>query len=361
MIDLPPYVTRDIILERLQFIFPEGTPNRGYCIRDMAASTVFTMLYIGAVEGNDQYLGPVHVYRMTREQAALVSDEDRLGYRVNVLKKGFLPEGTRWYADNTREPIRDETLREGLVQIGAVFALSNLPTTSSRPRYALKKDFASLFNPALTGELFEETTKKWQDQNLSASARARISLAMRSAGSSADRILVTLPNGEARHISSGPSSEISKAIVEVFAIKFLSDPVLLWLSTSDAKVTYTDNAIATAIGISIQADKNLPDIILVDLGRREPIVIFIEVVATDGPVTERRQHAIYELTDSAGFKREQIAFVTAYSDRQSPGFRKTFSNLAWNSYAWFMSEPDKIVHFKNLKKHEAEIPFFGAP
>src|SRR5437868_2736876 len=135
---LPPYVTRDQIAERLPLIFPEGTPNRVYCVRELAASTVFTALYIGAVEGSGRYLGPVHVYRMTAEQACKSDSADREKYAIGVLKKRFRIKGRRWYADNTREPIRDETLREGLVAVGAVLRREDLPTTSASPRYALK-------------------------------------------------------------------------------------------------------------------------------------------------------------------------------------------------------------------------------
>src|SRR5438270_8702051 len=117
---LPPYVTRDQIAERLPLIFPEGTPNRTYCVRELAASTVFTALYIGAVEGSGRYLGPVHVYRMTNQPAAKADKIDRESYAVGILKKDFRVRGTRWYQDNTREPIRDETLRDGLVAVGAV-------------------------------------------------------------------------------------------------------------------------------------------------------------------------------------------------------------------------------------------------
>jgi hypothetical protein len=347
MIQLPPYVTRELVHERLPLIFPEGTPNRNYCIREMAASTIFTMLYIGAIEGNESHLAPVHVYRMTSEQSALVKDEERIAYRKDALKKGFQPIGSRWYADNTREPIRDETLREGLLQVGAVQSLMNLPTTSSKPRYALQKDFATLFDPELNSVSLEKNIKLWQEHNLSAGARTRISLAGRSAKVGSGRILVTFPNGEARNLSAGPSSEISKSVVEIFAPAFLQDPAVLWLSTSDAKVTYVDDVIASSIGLKIEADKNLPDIILVDLGKKDPLLVFIEVVATDGAVTERRQTAIYKLTDAAGFKREQVAFLTAYNDRQAAGFKKTISDLAWNSFAWFVSEPDKIVVFKD--------------
>ena len=43
-------------------------------------------------------------------------------YPSEAMIAGYSPSGTRWYADNTREPIRDETLREGLMAVGAVIA-----------------------------------------------------------------------------------------------------------------------------------------------------------------------------------------------------------------------------------------------
>ncbi|RZK19792.1 MAG: restriction endonuclease [Flavobacterium sp.] len=357
MRELPIYATRELIHERLPLIFPEGTPNRNYCIREMAASTIFTMLYIGAIAGNQTYIGPIHVYRMTDEQASLTTDEDRHAYSTNVQKKSFTVSGNRWYADNTREPIRDETLREGLSQVGAVISLTNLPTTSSKPRYTLQKSFAMLFNPQLTDSNLLEEISKWQTANLSSGAMARIALAGRVSNNSEGRVLVTFPNGEARNITAGPSSEISKAVIEVFSQSFLHNPAVLWLSTSDAKVQYTDDGLASKMGLKIRADQNLPDIILADLGPSDPLLLFVEVVATDGAITDRRKEAIYQLTDDAGYKREQIAFLTAYQDRQKPGFKKTISGLAWNSFVWFMSEPDKIVYFKDgIEKIDNLLP-----
>jgi len=88
-------------------------------------------------------------------------------------------------------------------------------------------------------------------------------------------------------------------------------------------------------------------LILVDLGPKDPLIVFIEVVATDGAITARRQEALFELTDKGGFSRSQVAFVTAYADRQSAGFKKTVIGLAWGAFAWFMSEPDKIFMLRN--------------
>lgn len=339
---LPPYTSRTLISERLPVIFPEGTPNRTYCIREITASTVFAMLYIGAIEDADIWLGPVHVYRMTDVQAENSADSERLAYRNNLRKKSYQVAGNRWYADNTREPIRDETLREGLLVVGAVIEKSGVPTTSGAPRYALRKDLAALFDPSLAGESFDLAVLEWQKNHLSHSARARVSL-MRAGTAGKEGVLVNYPNGDTRRLVSGPSADISKAVVEVFATKFLEVPGVIWLSESGNKTVHSDIKLALSIGLDIQANKDLPDLILVDVGGAQPLIVFVEVVASDGAITPRRQEALYAITDKGGFDRSQVTFVTAYADRESAGYKKTMSGLAWGSFAWFMSEPNNLV------------------
>ena len=340
---LPPFVGKELVAERLPLIFPEGTPNRNYCMRDLAASAIFTALYIGAVEGTDRYLGPVHVYRMTAEQAVKADDEERNAYATNVFKKNAPIEGVRWYADNTREPIRDETLRDGLVAIGAVSRREDLPTTSGLPRYALKSRFAGLFDPTLEGESLERAIADFQSKHLSKGALARVAIMRAGAAASTSGVLVTFPNGETRQLAPGPSSFIAQAVVEVFAKNFLQLPAVLWLSESGNKVVMRDDNIANSIGLRIEPDKNLPDLILADLGPSEPLIIFVEVVATDGAITPRRRDAIFAMTDAAGFDRHKIVLLTAYQDRESAGFKKTIAQLAWGSFAWFASEPYQLV------------------
>jgi hypothetical protein len=305
------------------------------------------MIYIGAVEDAGIFLGPVHVYRMTDTQAANTTDKARVDYRSRATARRSTIRGHRWYRDNTREPIRDETLREGLIQVGAVLSRQDIPTTSGKGRYYLQRQFAALFDPGLRGAGLQSAIETWQRGNLSKSALTRISLANRTAHHKKGSVQVNFPDRTTRNLTAGPSAEISKAVIEVFAKKFLADPVVIWLSASDDKVVTVDDKVAASIGLNIKKDKDLPDIILADLAPKNPMLIFVEVVATDGPISERRQTAIYALTDLANFSRAQIAFVTAYQDRNSAGFRKTISNLAWNSFAWFMTEPDKIVHLKN--------------
>lgn len=360
MTPLPPHAPRALVAGRLPLIFPEGTPNRTYCIRDLAASTVFAALYIGAVEGSGRFLGPVHVYRMTDEQALLAAEDARLAYAAAALRRSGVP-GRRWYADNTREPIRDETLRDGLVAVGAVARREDLPTTSGRPRYALKPGFAALFDPALQGAGLEAAIARFHDTHLTRGALARVAILRAGAAAGAAGLRVVFPSGETRLLAPGPSSVIAQAVVEVFAKRFLARPAVLWLSESGNKVVLRDDAIAQAIGLRIEADRNLPDLILADLGGAEPVIIFVEVVATDGAITQRRRDALLSLTDAAGFDRGQVAFLTAYEDRQSPGFRKTAPHLAWGSAAWFVSEPDRLMVLRENAREESEreAGFFG--
>lgn len=340
---LLPLLSVPNIHERLQMIFPDGTANRNYVTREIAAKTVFVMLYIGAIESMGGWLRPDQVTRMTDAQAALVEDVSREAWLEESMRpaSGYI-EG-RWYAANTREPIRDETLREGLVRMGAVKERQGLPTTSPRPRYALSEEFARLFDPGLTGKVLQAAIEKWQAANLSSGALARVAIMRRGAVAREGRVLVTFPSGETRHMEPGPSSVLSKAVVEDFAPRFLEQPGVVWLSESRNQIVARDDRLAQDIGLTIQPDRNLPDLILVDLGPAEPLLVFVEVVATAGPVTKARQTALLEIVVEAGFIEDQVAFVTAYADRDTAAFKGSVSELAWRSFAWFMSEPDYIV------------------
>jgi hypothetical protein len=145
-------------------------------------------------------------------------------------------------------------------------------------------------------------------------------------------------------MAEGPSASISKAVIEDFAPRFLKQPALIFLSESGKKVIAQHDDLATSIGLTIRPDKVLPDIILADLGEeRDALLVFVEVVATDGPVDETRRTALTDMVSAAGYDPRYVAFVTAYADRAAAAFRRTVVSLAWNSFAWFASEPDGLI------------------
>jgi hypothetical protein len=120
-------------------------------------------------------------------------------------------------------------------------------------------------------------------------------------------------------------------------------PGVVLLSESANKIVSRDDQLARRIGLQIDATRNLPDIILADLGPDHPLLVFVEVVATDGPIGETRKAALLRIAEEAGFPPAHVAFVTAYLDRSAPAFKKTVDALAWGSFAWFMSEPDNLL------------------
>ena len=106
-----------------------------------------------------------------------------------------------------------------------------------------------------------------------------------------------------------------------------------------------DDLLARRIGLAIDIGRNLPDVILVDLAGATTFLVFVEVVATDGPISETRRVELMRLAADAGFTEEQVAFVTAFLDRDSSALRKTLAGLAWNSFVWIATEPESIIAF----------------
>jgi hypothetical protein len=318
----------------------------------MAASTVFVMLYVGAVAERDRWVRPDQITRMSDAQAARITREERLAWYEESLRPGGGQSADQWYAANTREPIRDETIRNGFIPLGAVKEREGLPTTSPRPRYALTGSFAALFDPDLEGEPLTDAIRNWQSQNLTAGARARVQILRQAAVETEEGVLVQFPNQETRRMAPGPSSVISKAVIEEFAPGFLERPGVVFLSESRNKIVARDDQLAQTIGLSIDPDRHLPDIILVDLGPPSPLLVFVEVVATDGAIDHQRRAALLGYTTDAGYDPEHVAFVTAYKDRNDTAFKRTVPVLAWQSFAWFMSEPQYIIHLRRKPEEQ---------
>jgi hypothetical protein len=303
---------------------------------------------VGAIEGDERWLAPKHVYRLSNAQARMQSNDSRQDFGQAAMRTGFQPKKGRWYADNSRESIRDETLKEGLVALGAVIVRSGVPTTSGLPRYALKANFAELFEPTLNYEILTEKISVWQVQHLSPEARARFSIVRHGRTATKGAVTVTLPNGESRNMAPGPSSEITKQVIEIFAPRFLVSPAVVWMSESGNKVIERDETLAKEIGIDILPQKTLPDVILADVA--DPLlIIFVEVVATDGPINESRRRSLLGLVSEYKISQRHVLFVTAFLDRAESAFRKAISNLAWDSFAWFAAEPENIIALNGTK------------
>ncbi len=345
---LPALVSVDEVQRRLEAIFPASFPDRGILVGRMAAQVVFVFLYGGFIEGSGRLLRPSLVYFFTAEQARRVALGQRHAWLDVAFKPGYRPSGKRWYADNSRESIRDDLMRARLLTMGIIARKEGVPTTSSAPVYYLRAAFAALFDPACRGSAMTSAMPAWRSAHLDSSTLKRMALKAQGALARQGDVFIEMPDGTRMRVSAGPSSPILKAMVEAFAPRWLGKPVVLWISASDQKLHPQFVQRAAAIGLSFTAGNELPDLILADLS--DPVrFLFCEIVATDGPVTAQRKAALTVIARQAGIDDEQLHFVTAFQDREAAAFRKTFSRIARDSDIWFSTEPDLIVKLRSAK------------
>ena len=293
-------------------------------------------------------LRPSLVYFFTAEQADRTASADRLAWLASAFKPGYRPGGKRWYADNSRESIREDLMRSRLLAMGIIGRKEGVATTSSAPVHFLRAAFAALFDPALNGQSLQIAFTEWRATHLASSTLKRMALKAQGVLARQGDVLIEMPDGTRMRVSAGPSSPILQAVVEEFAPRWLQKPVVLWISASDQKAQPQFVQRAASVGLAFDASNELPDLILADLA--DPVrFVFCEIVASDGPVTAQRKAALTAIAKRSGIDTEQLHFMTAFQDREAAAFRKTFSRSAPDSDVWFSTEPDLIVELRSAK------------
>lgn len=345
---LPALMPVANLQKRLQSIFPAEFPDRAMLTGVLAARVVYVFLYGGFVQGAERYLRPSHIYLFTAEQAGKTSAAERENWGAQSPRSGFRPPGIRWYADNSRESIRDDLMRNKLFRYGIAHKLSGVPVTSSKPVWSLDEAFAALFDQVLHGRELADAIAAWRDSSLDNETLQRMALRAAGIERQTGDVFVELPDGTRTRMSAGPSSLITKGLIEGFAAKHLAQPAVLWISASDKKAVPHFVELAARVGLHFDLNAALPDVILADL--RKPIRYFLcEVVATDGPMTEgRRADLVALIRSTSSIAESSLVFLTAYEDRGSPALKKNFSQFSIGSYIWFRTEPDLLVHLSKL-------------
>lgn len=337
------------IKRRLKELIPGPLSPRGIATSLCAARTVFVMLYGFAMEGKDRWIRPTAVGDMSDDQAMRRDFNIRKSWLDRVQSRKNRPRriDDRWYQENSRETIRKSI--KALIDLGIIVTRPGIATNSSSPRYALSKDFVPLMSSELVGSELSRRLEKWRDGHLSKSARSRISLLRRGLGKDGQRVLITLPGGETRSIEPGPSAPLTKAVVEEFATRFLRDPVVLLISESANKVGYEDREQLSLAGLNIDPKSTLPDVVLMDVDPDPPLLVFVECVATVGPVDKRRKSELDKLAGDSGFDASSFTYVTVFHDRASKLYRSMATTIAWASFVWFETEPEYIIYLSAKK------------
>lgn len=362
---------RTEIEERLRLIFPTEAFDTTLS-NPLAAAAVAAMLYVDAVEpeaGGDpeshRWVRPSTVLwmaddvyarpdRESRESWALAALGGNARKKVEALYETWgLPTSIRWYADTTRETVRDETW-PGWRSHGAAVLRPGVPTTSDKPRWALAETFADLFDPALVGEALADAIEAWTSSHLQPGDRLRrATLAQRS--QDAFNVEVTLPDGHVRSLEPGEASRILKGVFETWAPRRLKDPVVVSISEPGSKVYVLDHERLRALGLTIDPTTLLPDAVVADIGSTPIVFWIIEVAASDGVVNEGRRQALLDWAAAQRIPASQCAFLTAFVDRNSATAKKRLKDLAVGTFAWFLAEPSRELEWREIRTPGAQI------
>ncbi|MGD0683688.1 MAG: BsuBI/PstI family type II restriction endonuclease [Streptosporangiaceae bacterium] len=344
---------RDCCEKRLKLIFPPAAFD-AVLSNPLAASSVSAMIYVGAVVGDEGDPQPENVWArpqtvlgMSDEALARTSVSDRLTWAA-AAARGYKPIGLllgkwgvsydRWYAPDSREGLRDETWPKWR-NYGAVRNREGVTRNASWPRWALTASFADLFNPDLSDAALTGAIERWRSTHMSPGDRLRIQFA-NDLAQSVHLIPVFIPGYGIRNLEPGIASAIIRGIIEEWAPRRLSNPLVVAISEPGTKVWVIDKAKMAAAGISINVSSVLPDVIILDAGIKPSPFWIIEAVATDGEINENRKADLLTWAQDQYIDPELCHFVSAFSSRNSPPARKRLKDIAVGTYCWFLDEPD---------------------
>lgn len=353
MRDLLP---RSEIQERLEQIFPRDAFDPVHS-NPLAAAAVAAMLYVDAVvsdigelPANTTWARPTTCLWMNDAiYTRATSSADRQEWRkaaargrraTEELEESWgYPHAGRWYLDNSRETLRDETFQAWL-SFGALRDRPGIKTTSSQPRWAMTDSFAALFAPSLLEEELQHAIEQWRTSNMETGARVRIAT-LREREQRQHAVSVRLPDGVRRLLEPGDASLILKGVLENWAPARLNDPVVLSISEPGDKVYLADAARLRALGLAIDVGNLLPDALIADIGRNPSEFWIIEAVASDGPITEDRKLQLLRWARDQRIPAEYCYFLTAFLDRNSSASKRRLKDLAVGTFAWYASEPTR--------------------
>lgn len=350
---LRPLPSREEAQARLQQLFPREAFD-AVVASPVGATAVAAMIYVDAVvpDGGEvpdgaTWARPTTCLWLSDAAYARSGNAERTAWRkaaavgkrrVGELVRSWGEEFEAWYADNTRETLRDEIFPKWL-DFGAVRDRAGIKTTSSLPRWALTSSFADLFDPALDAANLDAAIETWRENHMSPGDRLRIRT-NRDRERQSHAVTVSLPDGTVRSLEPGEASWILKGVIESWAPARLADPLVLSISEPGAKAYLAGKATLSAVGLAINVSTLLPDALVVDLGTKPRVTFWIvEAVATDGPIDEDRRRAFLRWAEDQRIPLDSCRFLSAFGSRNSASARRRLKDLAVNTYAWYADEP----------------------
>lgn len=329
------------------------------------------MIYLGTIwddaleSGQQRWIRPSMVMWLNDSDLVHTSPDERDEWylaaargkkKVIELLRARGEEFVQRYGDNSREGPRDETWPRWRDN-GAAIYRSDMPNSYPGPRWILTRHFAELFDPALQGEALQSAIVAWSDKYMSAAGRMK-AMSARELARGEHAVDVRLPGGQHRQLEPGGASLILKGVIEEWAPRKLLAPLVLSISEPGDHVYVVDAARLAAIGITMDAQRVLPDALIVDVGADPVEFWIIEAVNSDGEINDSRKALLLEWAETQGIGAVHCQFLTAFISRNAPPARRRLKDLAEGTFAWFLDEPELELSWGRI---EPPVPVRLAP
>lgn len=236
------------------------------------------------------------------------------------------------YAPNTRETIRDESVKY-FVEAGMVVRNPDSParpTNSGKTVYQIEGHALDAIRSYGT-ELWQVQAGKY----LKARASIRRELERRR---DLERIPVRFGTTKSATLSPGGQNTLIKAVVEEFCSRFTPSAEVLYIGDAEGKFLLFDEETLRRLGVTVASPEKMPDIVVYYQAKNW--LVLIEAVASAGPVDGKRRQELKRLFKGA---RAGLVFVTAFETRAS--LRGFLGQISWESEVWIADDPDHLIHF----------------
>lgn len=234
------------------------------------------------------------------------------------------------YQENSRETIRDETLKK-YVNAGIMEARLGLASNDKNNAYRFTAQFAALIRTY--------NTEKWEDAlDAFRTTHESYSEVIKQA-KSLEKGYPVQYGSLSFSLGRSPHNKLQKQILDIFVPYFAPGAELLYIGdTNDRKICSNQIALAE-LGVHVLSDSNkLPDIILFDAVKNR--ILFIEAFSSTGEFSFDRVQEIISLCRISN--EREIAFITAFEKTKK--MLSVYPRIAWDTDIWVAEDPTHMTH-----------------
>jgi hypothetical protein len=155
-------------------------------------------------------------------------------------------------------------------------------------------------------------------------------------------IPVSLSDGQELKLSPGHHNELTKAIIEDFAPRFIPGAKIVYVGDTADKWAYYDETLFKKKGLVIDSHGKMPDVVF--YYPQKDWFVLVEAVTSHGPVDGKRREELCKLFSPI---KDKLVFVTAFPTRSE--MTSYLGVISWETEVWVAEAPTHLIHFNGIR------------